>query len=143
MLRIIDLSLKYPLATDFWRYVEEQWLFKAYMWVVGYRELLYVGQDINATIEGYHATLKAMLKSGKCCMLGCRVDWLVHELIGEVLTCFWYQNLRKCFGFVMNKRCTTYGTQRPSHCPFLQQTSRGVHNIQSRLRMGVLLLFTS
>ena len=37
-------------------------------------------------------------------MLGRRVDWLVHELIGEVLTHFWYQNLRKRFGFVINKR---------------------------------------
>ena len=58
------------------------------MWKVGYRELLYVGQDTNAAIERYHATLKATLKSGKCQMLGRRVDWLVYELIGEVLIHF-------------------------------------------------------
>ena len=28
----------------------------------------------------------------------------MHELIGEVLTHFWYQNLRKRFGFVINKQ---------------------------------------
>ena len=73
------------------------------MWVVGYRELPYAGQDTNAAIEGYHSTLKEMLKSSKCRMLGRRVDWLIHELTGEVLTHFWYQCLRKHFGFVINK----------------------------------------
>ena len=74
------------------------------MWVVGYRELPYTGQDTNAVIEGYHSTLKSTLKSCKSRMIGRRVDWLIHELIGEVLTHFWYQYLRKRFGFVIKKR---------------------------------------
>ena len=37
-------------------------------------------------------------------MIGLRVDWLIHELTGEVLTHFWYQCLRKRFGFVINKQ---------------------------------------
>ena len=73
MLKIMDL-MKYLLATDFWCYVEDQWLFQTHMWIVGYRELPYTGQYTNAVIEGYHSTLKATLKSGKCCMLGHRVD---------------------------------------------------------------------
>ena len=103
MLKILNLMKKYPLATDFWHYVEEQWLFWMHMWIVGYKELHYAGQDTNAAIEGYHSTLKATLKSGKCRMLGHRMDWLIHELTGEVLTHFWYQCLRKRFGFVINK----------------------------------------
>ena len=103
MFKIMELSRKYPSAQDFWQYVEDQWLYKVHMWVVGSRELPYAGQDTNAAIEGYHSTLKATLKAGKCRMLGCRVDWLMHELTGEVLTHFWYQNLRKRFGFVINK----------------------------------------
>ena len=43
MLKIMHLSKKYPLAMEFWRYMEEQWLFRAHMWVVGYRELPYAG----------------------------------------------------------------------------------------------------
>ena len=74
------------------------------MWIIGYRELSYDGHDTNAPIEGYHSTLKATLKSRKCRMLGRRVDWLVHKLIEEVLNHFWYQNLQKCFGFVINKK---------------------------------------
>ena len=104
MLKIMHLNKKYLLATDFWHYVEDQSLFRMHMWVVGYKELPYATQDTNATIEGYHSTLKATLKSGKCRMLGRRVDWLIHELTGEVLTRFWYQCLRKRFGFVINKR---------------------------------------
>ena len=103
MLKIMDLMKKYLLATNFWRYLEDQWLFWTHMWVVGYRKLPYVGQDTNAAIEGYHSTLKATLKLGKCRMLGHRMDWLIHELTGEVLTYFWYQCLRKRFGFVINK----------------------------------------
>ena len=74
MLKIMDLTMKYLCAKDFWQYVKEQWLFKAHMWVVGYRELPYAGQDTNATIKGYHATLKVTLKVGKCRILGRRVD---------------------------------------------------------------------
>ena len=104
MLRIMVLAKKYPVAVEFWQYVEEQWLYRAHMWVVGYRELPYASQDTNAAIEGYHSTLKSMLKLCKSRMVGRRVDWLIHELIGEVLTHFWYQCLRKRFGFVINRR---------------------------------------
>jgi len=44
------------------------------MWVVGFRNLPYVGQDINATIENYHGTLKAQLKLRKSRLVGLRVD---------------------------------------------------------------------
>ena len=74
MLKILDLTAKYPSAKEFLQYVEEQWLFKAHMWMVGYRELPYNGQDTNAAIEGYHSTLKATLKATKCRMLGRKVD---------------------------------------------------------------------
>jgi len=32
------------------------------------------------------------------------MDWCIHELVGIVLTQYWYQNLHKIFGFVNNKR---------------------------------------
>ena len=43
MLKIIELTMKYSSAKEFCQYVEEQWLFKVHMWVVGYRELPYIG----------------------------------------------------------------------------------------------------
>jgi hypothetical protein len=74
------------------------------MWVVGFQNLPYGRQDTNATIESYHGTLKAQLKLGKSRLIGCRVDWCVHELVGDVFTQYWYQSLHKNFGFVNNKR---------------------------------------
>ena len=31
MQKIIDLTMKYPYAKEFWQYIEEQWLFKTHM----------------------------------------------------------------------------------------------------------------
>ncbi len=40
------------------------------MWVVGFRNLPCVGQDINVAIGSYHGTLKAQLKLGKSRLVG-------------------------------------------------------------------------
>jgi hypothetical protein len=50
--------------------MEENWLHKTHMWVVGFQNLPYIGQDTNATIESYHGTLKAQLKSRKSRLVG-------------------------------------------------------------------------
>jgi hypothetical protein len=55
------------------------------MWMVGFRNLPYVGQDTNVAIESYHETLKPQLKLGKNKLVGCHVDWCIHELVGDVL----------------------------------------------------------
>jgi hypothetical protein len=73
------------------------------MWVVEFQNLPYVGQDTNVTIESYHGTLKAQLQLGKSKLVGSCVDWCIHELVGDVLTLYWYQSLCKNFGFVNNK----------------------------------------
>jgi hypothetical protein len=39
--------------------MEETWQHKTHMWVVGFRNLPYVGQDTNVAIENYYGTLKA------------------------------------------------------------------------------------
>ncbi len=58
----------------FWLYVKFEWLPKIGMWVVGYRNLPYLGQDKNATIENYHANLKANLCSCKGRFHGRQLD---------------------------------------------------------------------
>ncbi len=68
------------------------------MWVVGFRNPPYVGQDTNATIESYHGTLKAQLKLGKSRLVGHRVDWCIHELIEDVLIQYHYQSLCENLG---------------------------------------------
>jgi len=79
------ITSKYLASIVFWKYMEENWQHKTHMWVVGFRNLPYVGQDTNATIESYHGTLKAQLKSRKSRLVGYCVDWCIHELVGDVL----------------------------------------------------------
>lgn len=63
------------------------------MWVVGYRNLPYVGQDMNANIERYHEFLESILKSERSCMVGRRVSCIVDTLMEEVHDHFWYKGL--------------------------------------------------
>ena len=102
--RIQDLQKKYPEEEEFWEYMKTQWLDKVHMWVVGFRNLKYCGQDTNAAIEGYHGFSKSILKSERSRMTGRRVDWCITALTEDVLDHYWYKDLRKQKGFVDNKK---------------------------------------
>jgi hypothetical protein len=84
--------------------MKTQWLDKVHMWVVGFRNLDYCGQDTNAAIEGYHGFAKSILKSERSRMTGRRVDWCISALTEDVLDHYWYKDLRKQMGFVDNKK---------------------------------------
>jgi hypothetical protein len=32
------------------------------------------------------------------------VDWCIHQLLGDVLSHYWYQSLKKNWGFVPNRK---------------------------------------
>ena len=98
------LRAKYPQENEFWDYMTSQWGKKVHMWVVGYRNLPYAGQDTNAAIEGYHGFLKSVLKAERSCMVGRRVDWTITSLSEDVHDHFWYKGLRKDKGFIENKK---------------------------------------
>ena len=106
--KLDELSKKYPEDKEFWDYMQKQWQNKAHMWVVGYRNLPYAGQDTNQAIEGYHGFLKSMLKSERSRMVGRRVDWTITALTEEVHDHFWYKGLRKEKGFVDNKKMQNF-----------------------------------
>jgi hypothetical protein len=74
-----------PPTEAFWMYVRLEQLPKIVMWVVGNRNLPYVGQDTNVAIENYHANLKATLRSSKGRFHRRQVDWAIHALVGDVL----------------------------------------------------------
>jgi hypothetical protein len=102
--RLRELAERIPEASDFWSYFEKQWGGNTRSWVVGHRNLCYAGQDTNAAIESYHGNLKATLKQSKRRYHGRRVDWTIHQLVGDVLNHYWYASLRKRFGFVTNTK---------------------------------------
>ena len=93
---------RFPVVDNFWAYFNKQWADKMPMWVVGHRNLPYAGQDTNAAIESYHSNLKATLRASKGRAHGRRLDWVIYELTGEILSHYWYQAMRKQHGFVPN-----------------------------------------
>ena len=97
-----SLRDSFPIVNNFWAYFDKQWADKTHMWVVGHRNLPYVGQDTNATIESYQSNLKATLSASKGRVHGRRLDWIIYELTEEILSHFWYQAMRKQHGFVSN-----------------------------------------
>ena len=103
-LKIDELEKKYPQESEFWEYMRMQWLDKVHMWVVGYRNLKYCGQDTNAAIEGYHGFTKSILRSERSRMTGRRVDWCITALTEDVVDHYWYKDLRKEKGFIDNKK---------------------------------------
>jgi len=53
---------EYPTVVEFWEYVRQQWLPKVHMWMVGFKNHPYAGQDTNAVVENYHRYMKSVLK---------------------------------------------------------------------------------
>ena len=96
------LMESFPVVSDFWAYFNKQWADKTHMWFVGHRNMPYAGQDTNAAIESYHSNLKATLRASKGRAHGRRLDWVIYELTGEILSHYWYQAMRKQHGFVPN-----------------------------------------
>jgi len=80
-----------------------KWVPKCEMWVMGNWNFPYGSQDINVTIETYHVNLKATLKMAKSQLSGRQVDWCIHELLGDVLSHYWYQILKKNWSFVQTR----------------------------------------
>jgi hypothetical protein len=91
-------------AQAFWTYVKRTWLPKLPMWVMGNRHIPYTGQDANVEIESYHLNMKATLKASRSCLVGRRVDWLIHELTHDIIKKYEYNHYLKENGFVSNKK---------------------------------------
>jgi hypothetical protein len=60
------------------------------MWLTGLRNIPHAGQDTTAAIESYHGNMKAILKQSHDKLKGRRVDWLIHQLTGDVINHYDY-----------------------------------------------------
>lgn len=88
---------------DFWVYLRSQWLIKVPLWVVGYGDLSYAGQNTNATFENYHIYLKSVLKEERFCLAGRRLDWCIRKL-SLVSRHYRYQHFRMIYWFIDNSK---------------------------------------
>jgi hypothetical protein len=64
----------------------------------------YTGQNTNAVVESYHSNLKSILFSSKQKLVGRRMDWLIHHLLEDVVTHYWYNIQLKDYGFICNSK---------------------------------------
>ena len=60
------------------------------MWFTGNQNLPHVGQDTSAAIESYHGNMKAELRASKSRLVGCWVDWRIHELMYDIIMKYKY-----------------------------------------------------
>jgi hypothetical protein len=74
MEELLKLMERISDAQTFWSYVISEQVPKCEMWVMGNWSLPYVNHDTNATIESYHANLKATLAAAKSRFFGRHVD---------------------------------------------------------------------
>jgi hypothetical protein len=47
--------------------------------------------------------MKQIFYSSKEMLIGCRMDWLIYNLVGDVLTHYWYRVQCKNLDYVKNK----------------------------------------
>ena len=66
--------------------MKSHFISKVHMWVVGFRNLSYAGQDTNGAIESYHSYMKSILKAEMSQMVGRQVDWCIDALRGDIIT---------------------------------------------------------
>jgi hypothetical protein len=99
-----SLKRSIPVATTFWKYFNKEWIPKAKMWLTRVRNIPHAGQDTTVAIESYHGNMKVVLRQSKGKLVGKRVDWLIHQLTGDVINRYDYMQFKKENGFVTNKR---------------------------------------
>lgn len=75
---------------------------KTDMWVTGNQHIPHAGQDTNAAIELYRANTKAILKADEARLSSWHLDWLIHELMHDVITKYDYNDYIKEHGFIAN-----------------------------------------
>jgi hypothetical protein len=100
--------------------------------------------------------MKAVLRQSKGKLVGRRVDWLIHQLTGDVINRYDYMQFRKENGFVTNKKgqslmlsaltqaqkmsklkCPAACIRRRTcFCAVIEAITFGVCNIQSLHGMG-------
>jgi hypothetical protein len=67
------------------KYLKKHWLHKAAMSCVGNCNIPHAIQDTNALIESYHTNIKWILFCSREKLIGCKKDWLIYHLVGDML----------------------------------------------------------
>ena len=74
------------IVSNLWAYFDKQWADKTHFWLVGHRNLPYVGHNTYAAIERYHSYPKVVLCVSKGRAHKCRLDWVIYKSTEEILS---------------------------------------------------------
>jgi hypothetical protein len=55
------------------------------MWCVGNHNIPYARQDTNAVVESFHINMKQLFYFSKELFIGCKLDWLIFNLLAMFL----------------------------------------------------------
>jgi hypothetical protein len=56
------------------------------MWCVGNHNIPHARQDTNVVVESFHNSMKQIFYFSKQLFTGCKMDWLIFHLVGDVFT---------------------------------------------------------
>lgn len=79
-------------------YVKEECLPRTKMWVMGHKNVPYVGQDINVATKSYHSRLEVICRNSRRKTYKYHVVWKIYELTKDVLSHYWYQPFERHMG---------------------------------------------
>jgi hypothetical protein len=71
------------------------------MWCIGNENIPHVRQDTNVVVESFHNNIKQILYSSWENLTRRRMDWLIYNLVGDVLIHYYVKN-KKQEGIVAN-----------------------------------------
>ena len=72
------------LAAKFMKYIDKHWRKKIGKWCAANQNYPHAGQNINASIESFHANLRRILLLERQSFVGHRWDWLADDLKNKV-----------------------------------------------------------
>lgn len=98
-----DIQQNHPKVATFVKYMKGVLKDKIAVWCTSSRNILHVGQNENVAIESYYTNLKNILNSAKECFNGRYMNWLIYQLIREVVIHYSHIIEYKTFGFVRNR----------------------------------------
>jgi hypothetical protein len=83
------LATNYFDSARFCEHLKEHWLQKARMWCIGNQNIPHLKQNTNAIVESFHINMKNFLYFSRERLTRHKMDWLIYNLVGDVLTHYW------------------------------------------------------
>lgn len=89
-------------GAKFMEYIDKYWRKDIGKWSAANQDYPHAGQNMNASIHSFQASLKRILMLRKQNVAGQRLDWLADDLKNKVTGQYWYARALKEYGLYRN-----------------------------------------